>query len=555
MGSMPPSEPATLEELAHRLAQAGPDEQATLAPQALQILLDDDILWGDLSTDIVTQLLSLLDEPNPTTRSAGVFVAGHVALYGDEYVDDRFDVAVSVFDALEDESPMVRQTAANSRRLDRIVEEAFDDSERYPISLDRIATLLFDLLHDPDPVVRRRIGQVVRSHGADLISVHPDPTTAGETLVGTFGDSLDGYCIYTRPVAAPRHAALMTLDQGFEDYDASFLAAHTDSIAELLHDSRRRVRSWAARLLDTLVPAGIVSVEDIADDVITAARRNYPKAPGTQFPRLALRVALVREDAVEPVYDHLRRRYTAANTSTDRWKADDPDLIALSRLVRAADRSFDPPAKTLAAIIGRDTSATEKTDPLVLLAPDHPEFVADQLRQGYRLLVDGEIDHSARFYTDLVVAVADRNPAAIEGVPEILAENLPRSEVRKTMTALVAAYPDLVAHLVPAAYARAAWEPPLRYQHSQLIEKTAEHWETVPDTLTSTLVETVGTGPSEKRRRFAIRALVALDEAEPSVLPERFRPFVDLYDRGAFHDDDDPVDPLETDAAEVAGLR
>ena len=552
---MPPSESDSLEDLSRRLNQADPSERAALAPQAIEILLDDLTMWEDLTPDIVTQFLSLLNEDDPATRSVGVFVAGHIAVHGDEYVDSRSDVAASVFNALGDESPVVRQTAANSKRLDDIVEEALEDGEYQPISREGIAVTLFELLHDPDPAVRRRIGKIFFSHGADLIDAHPDPATAVGTLVDAFGDSLNAYCTYTRPVTSPRHAALMTLSQGFEEYDGSLLADHVDSVAERLYDDRRRVRSWAARLLDTLASVGVGSVEDIADNVVSAAQRNDSGALGLQFPRLALRVALIRQAAVDPVYDHLRTRYTVANTSTDRWQGDDPDLIAFSRLVRAADRSFAPPAETLATIIARNTAATDGTDPLALLAPEHPAFVADQLRQGYQLLVDGEIDYRSRFYRDLVVDVADQDPTAIKGVPEILAENLPRSEGRKTMTALVGAHPDLVAHLVPDAYAHAEWEPPLRYQHSQLIEETAEHWEAVPDTLTKTLIETVGTDRSEKRRRGAIRALVALDEAGLSVLPERFSPFVDLYDQGAFNDDDDPVDPLETDAAEVARLR
>ncbi|WP_139210892.1 hypothetical protein [Natrinema salaciae] len=542
-------------DLARRLDQADPGERAALAPQVLELLLDDFDWWDNLTPSVVAQFLSMLDGTDPATRSVGVFVAGHVAVYGDEYVDDQSEVAASVFDALGDESPVVRQTAANPRRLGDIVKEALENDEYRPIPRERIAATLFELLHDPDPAVRRRVGKVAFSHGAELIGIHSDPAAAVETLVDTFGDPLNAYCTYTRPVASPRHAALVTLDEGFEEYDGSLLAAHAETVAERLHDDRRGVRSWAARLLDTLASAGVVAVGDIADDVVTAAQRNDSRALGWRFPRLALRVALTRRDAVGPVYEHLRTRFTAANTRTDRWRRNDPDLIAISRLVRAADRSFDPPAETLAAMVARDTAATDKTDPLALLAPDHPEFVADQLRHGYRLLVEGELDHGSRFYRDLVVDVADRNPAAIETVPEILAENLPRSEVRKTLAALVDAHPDLAAHVVPDAFARAEWEPPLRYQHSQLIEETAEHWETVPDGLAETLVETVGTDRSEKRRRFAIRALVAFHEVGLPVLPERFSPFIDLYDQGAFDDDGDPVDPLETDAAEGAGLR
>jgi 2-oxo-4-hydroxy-4-carboxy--5-ureidoimidazoline (OHCU) decarboxylase len=557
MGFMLPSESGDLEDIARQLAQANPDEQAELAPQAYGMLLDDIDLLDTLTPAAVTQFLSMLDDGDPGTRSVGVFVAAHVAAhaYADEYVDDRSEVTESVFNALGDESPVVRQTAANSNRLGDIVEEALDESEYRPLPRERIAATLFELLQDPDRAVRRRIGGVVFAHGADLIAVHSDPEAAVETLVNTLEDPPDAHCTYTRSVVSPRHAALVALDQGFEEYDGSLLADHADTVAERLEDDRYGVRSWAVRLLDTLVSAGVISVEDIADDVVTAAQRNDSGALGKRFPRLALRVALAQRSAVDPVYEHLRARFMVANTRTDYWQGNDPDLVALSRLVRAVDQSFDPAAETLAATVARDTAATDGTDPLVLLASDNPEFVADQLRQGYQLLVDDELDHSSRFYRDLVVNVADRNPTAIETVPEILAENLSRSEVRKTMAALVDAHPDLTAHIVPDAYARAEWDPPLRYQHSQLIEKTAEHWETVSDSLGEALIETVGTDRSEKRRRFAIRALIALDQAGLPVLPERFSPFVDLYDQGAFDEDSDPVDPLETDAAEGAGLR
>ncbi|MDS0259961.1 hypothetical protein NDI56_11200 [Haloarcula sp. S1CR25-12] len=557
---MPPSDSTGLADLARRLDGADPDERAAIAIQIQEVLLDDVNTWGNLPPALLTQSLAMLGDDDPTVRSVGAVIASHVGVYGERYyadqnITDRAEFAAAAFDALDDESPVVRQAAADTHRLGDIIEEALDDTEFRPLPSEHIAATLVERLHDPDPAVRRRIGKIFFEHGAALLGAHPDPGTAVESLVETFGDPVNGYCTYTRPVASARHAALMTLEQGFDEYDAVLLAGHGTAIAARLHDERRRVRTWAARLLDTLVSAGVVPVGDIADDVITAAQRDDPRAMGRRFPRLALRVALVEQDAVGPVYEHLRQRFTVTNTRTDRWRSDDPYLIGLSRLVRVADHSFDPPGETLAAVIAQDTAATDGNDPLALLAPDHPEFVADQLRQGYRLLVEGELDYSSRFYRNLVVDVADRNPAAIEGVPEILAENLLRSDVRKTMSALVDAHPNLGAHVVPDAYARAEWEPPLRYQHSQLIEETAEHWETVPDGLTETLVETVGTNRSEKRRRFAIRALVALDEEGLSVLPERFSPFVDLYNQGAFDDDGDPVDPLETDAAESAGLR
>lgn len=554
---MPPSETDDLAALARRLEGADPDERAELAPQVQAMLLDDMKRWSDLTPALVTQFLSMCDEAHPPTRSVGVFVAGHVAVHGDEYVDDRGEVAASVFDALGDESPVVRQGAANPRRLVDIVEEALDDDEYRPAPPERIAATLFELLHDPDPAVRRRIGKVVFAHGGELMDAHPDPAAAVDTLVGTLDDPLNAYGMYSRPTVSPRHAALAALDRGFEAYDGSLLADHVDAIAERLHDEQDGVRSWAVHLLDTLVSADVVAAEDIADDVVAAAQHHDARQMGLHFPQFALRVALARPDAVAPVYEHLRTRFTVANTKTDRWQGDDTDLIALSRLVRAVDHSFDPPAETLAAVLARDTAATDGTDPFALLAPDHPAFVADQLHRGYRLLVEAELDYSSRFYRDLVVGVADRNPAAIEGVPEVLAENLPRDEIRKTMAALVDAHPDLATDVVPDAFARTGWEPPLHYQHSRLIEASAEHWETVPDDVVEALVETVGTGRSENGRRFAVRALVALHEVGQSVLPARFSPFVDLYDRGAFDDDEDgdPVDPLETDAAESAGLR
>ncbi|GGK55912.1 HEAT repeat domain-containing protein [Haloarcula sebkhae] len=557
---MPPSDADDLADLGRRLDGADPDERAAIAIQVQEVLLDDINKWGNFPPALFTQSLAMLDDDDPTVRSVGAILAGHVGVYGGEYyadenIIDRTEFVAAAFEALDDEFPVVRQAAANARRLGDIVDEALDDTEFRPLPSEHIAATLVERLHDPDPAVRRRIGKVFFAHGAALLGAHPDPETAVETLVETFGDPVNGYCTYTRPVASTRHAALMTLEQGFGEYDGSLLADHAGAIAERLHDERRRVRTWAAGLLDTLVSAGDIDIEDIADDIVTAAQRTDARALGWQFPRLALRVALVRQDAIAPIYAHLQTRFTVANTSTDRWRNEDPDLIALSRLVRASDRSFDPPAETLAGVIARDTKATDGNDPLALLAPDHPEFVAYQLRQGYRLLVEGELDYSSRFYRNLVVNVADRNPATIEGVPEILAENLSRNDVRKTMTALVEAHPELAAHVVPGAYAHAELESPLRFQHSQLIEETAEHWETVPDDLAETLVETVGTDRSEKYRCFAIRALVALQEEGLSVLPERFDPFVDLYNQGAFDDDGDPVDPLETDAAEAAGLR
>lgn len=550
---MPPSDPTELEALCRQLDRTDPDERATLAPQVQKLLLDEIETWGDLTADVLERCLPLCSGGDPATRSVGVFVASHVAIYGEDYVDDQGEVAALVFEALGDESAVVRHAAANSSRLDDIVAKALADEAYRPVPRAQMAERLFDLLHDPDPAVRRRVGKVVSAHGGELLGVHADPATAVETLLDTLGDPVNGYGTYARPVVAPRHAALMTLTEGIDAYDASLLADHTVAIAACLHDDRRRGRFQAARLLDTATRAGGIPVTEIVDDVVSAAQRRTPEKLNVRFPPLALRVALNTAHAVDPVYDYLWARVTAANTETDRWDGSDPFLVALSRLVRAADQSFAPPAETLATLIARDRAATDGTDPLVLLAPDHPEFVADQLRLGYRLLVDGELDYSSRFDRDLVVDVADRNPAAIDGVPELLAKNIPNGDVRETMAALVDAHPDLAAHVVPDAFARVEWEPPLRFQHAQLIEATAAHWETVPDEFVETLVETVGAVRSEKHRRFAIRALVALDEAGLSVLPERFSPFIDLYDQGVF-EGDDPLDPLQTDAAEHAGL-
>ena len=562
---MPPFDTDDLTGAVRRLEEADPGDRAELAIRIQRMLLEKPNVWGNFPAALAERYRSMIEADRPAVRSIGALAAGHFAYSGEDFYDDveavdETEAAAAVFDALDDESPLVRQVAAGCGvdHLGDVVSRVLDDPEYRPLPAGEIATTLFRRLHDDDPTVRLRIGATVLHYGDELFRAHPEARAAVRTLVGVFDDDLNANCVYDRPTAAPRRAAFRVLELTFGEYDESPVVAHVDEIAARLSDEHRQVGRSAGRLLERLRAAGHITVKDIADEVITAATRLDADRWWSGFPELALRTALARDDAVEPVYEHLRARYTAANKEMREWSGGDAYLIAFSRLVRAADHPFDPHAETLAATIARDTAATDGTDPLVLLAPDFPEFVAEQLRRGYGRVVEDDLGRRRRFCADLVVDVADRNPTAVEGVPDVLAENFADRRVRDTIAALVDAHPELAVHAVPEGFARSECEAPLSTDRLELIEETAAHWERAPDGLVETLVDTAGYSYTDRwapNRRGAVRALVALHEGGLSVLPESFGPFVDRYEQGAFDEDDDPVDPLEMDAAESAGLR
>lgn len=564
---MPPFDTDELTDAVQRLEAAEPADRAEIATDIHRILLEEPNVWGNFPPALAERYQSMLKADRPAVRGVGALAAGHFANSGEDFYEDvgpvdGTEAAAAIFDALDDESPLVRKIAAGCglNRFGDVVSRILDDPEYQPLPTDEIAAKLLERLRDDDPTVRLRIGAVVFHYGDELLRAHPDTRAAIEALVGTFEDDLNAYCIYDRPTAAPRHAAFTVLRQTLEEYDESLVVDHVDEIAARLSDENREVRRSAGRLLERLQTAGHITNDDINDDIITAAEQLEAEEWGALFPKLALRTGLTRDDAVGPVYEHLQTRYIATNTTRTTWSSRDSYLIALSRLVRAADYPFDPHAETLAAMVAQDTAATDGIDPLILLAADHPEFVAEQLRQGYRRLVEGDLERRSRFSTDLVVDVADRNPAAIEGVPEVLAEDFANGRVREVITVLVDAHPERVHHVMSDGYAKSEWEAPLSTEHSELIEETAAHWERVPDNLVETLIDTSGFSYTDRwaeERRGAVRAIVALHKEELPVLPEGFGPFVHLYEEGAFDEDgdDDPLDPLETDAADGAGLR
>lgn len=553
---MPQSERA-LDDLAATIAGAPRREQRERAPELQRYILEDVARWEELDSEVTETLLPLLDAPDAPVRSAAAFVLQHAASY-DGVTQDREALAAKLLSMLDDDSPVVRQTVANPSALENVYRDT-RDAEFEPVPLDELARTLFDALHDPTPVVRTRVAGLFPRHGEDLLDAHPDTETAIERLVETFEDPVDGLGSNVARASTPRQVALRLLRRTLDDHDDALVARHVDAIAGCLADDDRRVARAAAALLEDLRDRDAIAVEDVADRVVAALEADQLPVGTGNVDRVALAVALARPDAVELAYDRFTAYVSAENTSTDSWRSDDSTLVALSRLVRASDRSFDPPMETLAAIIGRDTTASEDTDPLVLLAPEHPEYVAEELRAGYRKLVAGDLDYNDRFYRDLVVDVAAANPRAIEGVPEILATDISGQYVRKTLTALVEAHPDHAGHVVPEAVGTVDWEPPVRYQVSALVERTAEQWTDVPDDLVTSLVATVEETTSERdadRRRYALRALVALHDQGLAVLPDRLTPFIDQYHAGVFHEDDEDeaTDPLETAVAESLGL-
>lgn len=555
---MSQSEP-TLQELCQRLDAANRSERREIAPRLHRYVLEDPNRWTHISDGVVETLVEHLDAPDSTVRCAALFVLGHVGANGEEWCEfsgetyTRSDVVEGILDAFDDDCASVRQTAARPGHLSDVAEGVLSGEVDVPTT--RLVSQLFDGLHDSTPVVRKRVADVFEAHGSDLIAAHPEPQQAVASLVAALGDPVDAFGVYQNPARTPRWAALDALREGLDEYDPQVLVEDVATVTTLLEDDQLQVRMGATYLLAELYDRDELALDQFADDVLAAMDEGlYPKW-WEPYDRLALTVGLEYPESVETVYAHFRSAVTAENTKKDRWTADDSVLLALSRLIRASDASFDQPLETLAETVAWDTTVSDDTDPLVLLASPHPEFVASQLRDGYRAFVAGEWDENRRFYRDLVVEVADENPAAIDGVPEILADEISKSHVRKALSGLVEAHPQHAAGVVPGAFDRADWEVPMGRWYSELIEATAGYWTEVPDWLVDILIDTVAI-PEERyasKRRYAIRALVALHEEGLQVLPDGFEPFVELYHAGRF-DDEAETDPLETGAAEAAGL-
>lgn len=503
----------------------------------------------EVSSDCVDHLEPRLADDDPTVRSAVVAALGFVAHLGDDFDVDRSRFVPTVLECMDDDSALVRQTVLAPSYAPRIVEDALGDEDEFePKSPAWLADRVFERLRDPSPTVRKRAAAVLWSNRDALTAAHPDQDRALAALVGALDDPVDGLGGNHGKSRTPRKVALDVLREapGFHD---ALAADHLDDVTPGCWDDDKRVRWSAIRLLRELVETDVVALDRVAPTVADAiVDGQYPYANrGFDF---AVSVALAEPRAMTDVTALLVGRLTESDTS-DRWMDLDHLLDAISRLVAESDRSFDPAIETLAAQVAADDVDTGDRDPLRHLADPHPEFVADVLREGYAALPDSKHGATSRFGHEFAAAIADQNPRAVAGVPEVMAANVAYSHVAYALYELAAAHPDVVAPVAQSLLDDdEIWTVPVTRWHAGVLEATIDHLPAIPDTVVDALAATVESlDGSAKDRRFALRALLAADDHDLARLPTHLEPLRDPAHAGAFDETSDLTDPLDTDAA------
>lgn len=269
---MPQSEP-TLHELCQQLDSESQSDRQEIAPRLHRYFLQDPSRWEEISDSVVGLLVPHLDAPDPTVRSAALFVLGHIGAYGGEYTEfneqtyTQSEIVERMLEAFDDGSRTVRQTVANPFHLEEIAEGVLDDT--IEVSSERIAHTLFDALRDPAPIVRKRVGKIFCRWGTDLIAAHSEPEDAAATLIDVLEDPVDGLKFYQGPVVSPRWVALYTLWRGIDYYDAEVLVTNVTTVTDLLEDGDRSVRRAAAALLVELDDQDIIDIDQFGDQGVT----------------------------------------------------------------------------------------------------------------------------------------------------------------------------------------------------------------------------------------------------------------------------------------------
>lgn len=529
-------------EYCERIDCAAPQDRARLAGDLQRSLAEDMAKWTEVTDEAVELLAARVDDSSVGVRCVAVLVLSHVAAYDyDEITADRSALAARVLERVDDESPRVRQVVFRPRLAGHIVEATFNDEAFTPKPPAWLAVTCLDHLDDPAAVVRKRVGNLVESHGSDLVREHPDTQSAVATLAGALEDPLNAVAP-DREAASPRSAALVAL-RSVTDDEPDLVARHIDVACTLQQDARLGIRQRAAELVLALYEADAIELEDVATQTTEAIdAHGFPLIDG--YRDFAVSIALADPAKLEVVYRRLAEWVTAENT-TSSWRYPIGESLApLCRLVRESEQSFDPPIETLVELVERSDEELSGTDPLALLAPHHPDFVANELRDGYREVAVGDARPTRRFDAELVVDVADRNDRAIVGIPGELVDGLEEREILRAFVDLAAAHPDTVSGHVADAVDALEWSPPLTTTASEFVEVTTGLWDGPPIEVFRALAATVESQKDRhwKRRWRAARVLASLSEDGHDCTPDRFGPLVEAYRNGALDDEVDPLD-------------
>ncbi|ELY88437.1 hypothetical protein [Natrinema altunense] len=566
---MPPSDDGpSLETLAARVAETPPADRRgpalELAKRRLETVLPSQSTA--LTDDTIDRLLPHLDDPDPAVRSAVLLVlrnAMYLQLQGTETALSEYPpeaLADRLLERIDDEHWAVRQAVLVPRYLHPILAATFEDDADVDVDTDALsasaswlADRLFQRLVDPVPVIRKRTSALFfeLEDASTVVLAHPDPDRAVTTLVETLTDPAD--TVFNRGDACePRNAAIETLVE-LVAHRPGLILPHLETMLTHLTGDNGYLRFQIVKLSIGLLEQGEIGCEAIADDVIDALEHGCYPLRTAETMQLLVSVALTRPDVIDDVASTLRSEL-AANDSRRSYAQHAAAADALGRLVRESEQSFGSVEETVAERTGDQSLFDAGIDPLVPLAEDHPAFVADALTNGYEALREEDM-YDGRFDKELLVSVADRNPAAAEPVLADLVDGANVHNVRRLLANVSEAHPTLVAEIVPDLLETVETTPPIPRTVCQVLATTAEIGVRIPDELVAAVTESVGPigntpAYNGNRRYWAVRALVTLSERNHDAVPERIEPFVEAYRDGQL---DDVVDPLELPAAREAG--
>ncbi|WP_207592872.1 hypothetical protein [Halomontanus rarus] len=539
------SNPA-INELCSRLAEADPTAESAVMGQISRLYLDDPSEWSmDPTAQSIELLQSYLDHDDPELRSGAVFMlstiaAGTLLEPDSEDAVDRSALSAQLLELIDDDSPQVRQVIVSTGALGGVVDTVLDDSfptsetddERIPPkSISWLAMALFERLHDPAPIVRKRVASHLDSHAVELLEEHPDASAAIGTVIDTLEDDLDALAP-NRDAATPRYAAARVLCDVAANSPA-LLLDHVDRLDGYLDVDEDEIRTRVARTLGRLIHSDHVDRTDVAERVVDRLA-SQGRAPQDDADLLAS-AALAASDESGKTEAALT---AGLQVQSPRHRSTGADTLA--RYVRQSDRSFEPHFEAVAEYSDARPFAERSEDPLVTLAAAYPGFVAECLIDWHESVVEGSAHRTID--DDLLVEICDQNPTAIEEFlpyvvetagPEFDYERSDRHHVSpsvQTLDALAERRSAMIADVVPDLLAARGRSAPLDDRVSSLVEAVADVGPPVTD---ETVAALEGTLRSVEGNLGAARALAALYEAGHDAVNDDYEIFVDPYREGA----------------------
>lgn len=546
----------SIETLAGQLDAANdPADRRDIATQIVKRHQEGLIEGVALTSTVIDRMIPLLDDPDPGVRVAAVMVVRFAAAYPEDMEADVDSDALyrRYLDLIDDENWRVRQAAVNPDYLGGQIGAAFGDDEQSPARPPAwLAEHLLDRFGDPEPAIRKRVaGLLLRRQnecpvGVELVNAHPDTPQTVERLVDGLADPVTVIGNASN-AQRPATTAVNVLTELADDRP-HLVAEHLDSILAGFDRERGWFREKVVNLLATLLEAGAINLNDIADDVIDALHNGQYPVTGDQSMTLLVDIVLERPAIVESATTTLLSTLGSA-TGPRPASTYAPAADALARLERNGSGSFDPVVETVAELAADQPFEERETDPLVVLAADHPGFVADQLQELFELAAADELPNNNRLGDGLVADVAAANPQAVEPALPALTDGLNLRTVQHVLDDLAAEHPELVADIVPNLSVHSCH----RYYLGRALARAADAGAEFSATDVTALVESVDTdyGNTQKTRYWAAKTLVNLAKHDHDGLPGRTEALLGAARAG---DLDDPnVDPLDLPDVRSAG--